>query len=166
MLVADHGEEFKEHGKGYHGHQLYQESIHVPLIMKVPGMEHRQIETRVAMVDIFPTLLDLTGISHPRDALQGVSLLRTTFDPDPEERPVFSMLADREKRPTYWVKGILKGRFKLMRDLTNQQDEFYDLESDPGEKDDLAGLGLLEHEELGQLLQAFLRNSEPDWKQY
>jgi arylsulfatase A-like enzyme len=166
ILVADHGEEFKEHGKGFHGHQLYQESIHVPLIMKIPGMEPRQIETRVAMVDIFPTLLDLTGISHPREALQGVSLLRTAFDPDPMERPVFSMLADREKRPTYRVKGILKGRYKLLRDLTNQRDEFYDLESDPGEQDDLADRGLLAHEELGQLLQTFLRNSEPDWKLY
>ncbi len=166
VVVADHGEEFKEHGKGFHGHQLYQESIHVPLILKVPGMEPRQIETRVGLVDLFPTLLDLTGITHPRDALQGVSLLRTAFDPDPQDRPVFSMLADREKRPTYRVKGVLKGRYKLLRDLTNQRDEFYDLKTDPREKNDLAADGLLEHEELGQLLQTFLRNSEPDWKQY
>ncbi len=166
IVVADHGEEFKEHGKGYHGHQLYQESIHVPLILRVPGMEPAQVDTRVALVDIFPTILDLTGIAHPRQSLQGVSLLRTAFDPDPEERPVFSMLADREKSPTYRVKGILKGRYKLLRDLTNKRDEFYDLQADPGEKNDLAERGLLEHEELGNLLQTFLRNSEADWKLY
>ena len=166
IVVADHGEEFKEHGKSFHGHQLYQESIHVPLIVRVPGMEPRQVETRVGLLDIFPTLLDLTGVSHPRDSLQGVSLLRTAFDPSPIKRPVFSMLADREKRPTFRVKAILKGRWKLLRDLTNQRDEFYDLQNDPREKEDLADLGLIEHEELGRLLQTFLRNSEPDWKQY
>ncbi len=166
VVVADHGEEFKEHGKGYHGHQLYQESIHVPLILRVPGAEPRRVAERVALVDLFPTLLDLTGLPHGREGLQGSSLLRTALAPPLEERPVFAMLADREKNPTYRVKAALKGRYKLLRDLTNQKVEFYDLDADPGEKHDLSGKGVLEQEELEGLLDTFLQNSRPGWKLY
>jgi arylsulfatase A-like enzyme len=167
VVVADHGEEFKEHGKGFHGHQIYQESIWVPLILKVPGMEPQEVESRVALVDLFPTLLDITGIDHPREQLQGVSLLRTAALPGRgEDRPVFSMLADRERKPTYRCKAILSGNHKLIRDLTNGVEEFYDLSADPGEKDDLAAHFLPEHEKLRRILRSFLKDSHPSWKMY
>jgi arylsulfatase A-like enzyme len=166
IVVADHGEEFKEHGKGYHGHQIYQESIHVPIILRVPGIDPMQVDTPVALVDLFPTLLDLTGILHPREGLQGTSLLRTAWAPAEEERPLFSMLADREKKPTYRNKVIRKGRYKLILDLGSQKEEFYDLLEDPGETVDLSGNAPLALEEMRELLKTFLQNSQPDWKLY
>lgn len=167
VIVSDHGEEFKDHGKGFHGHQIYQESIWVPLILKIPGMEPQRIESRVALVDLFPTLLDITGIVHPREQLQGVSLLRTAARPDRGgDRPVFSMLADRERRPTYRCKAVLAGSHKLIRDLTNGVEEFYDLGADPEEKRNLSNRRLPKHKELRRILKSFLKDSHPSWRMY
>ncbi len=76
VVVADHGEAFGEHGEWSHGLFLYDETIHVPLVIKLPatGSIHSLIETRVGLIDIAPTLLQKVGIVAPA-AMQGTSLL-------------------------------------------------------------------------------------------
>jgi choline-sulfatase len=76
VVVADHGEAFGEHGEWSHGLFLYDETIHVPLLIKLPvaGSPHPVIESRVGLVDIAPTLLREVGIAAPA-AMQGQSLL-------------------------------------------------------------------------------------------
>jgi choline-sulfatase len=74
VVVADHGEAFGEHGEWSHGLFLYDETIHVPLLIKLPASPHRQIDSRVGLVDIAPTLLQEVGIALPA-AMQGQSLL-------------------------------------------------------------------------------------------
>ena len=74
VIVADHGEAFGEHGEWSHGLFLYDETIHVPLLIKLPASPHRQIDSRVGLVDIAPTLLQQVGIALPA-AMQGQSLL-------------------------------------------------------------------------------------------
>ena len=62
VLTADHGEEFKEHGLIGHEKTLYEEVVHVPLIMLVPGhSEHKDIDQVVGLVDVTPTLIDMAG---------------------------------------------------------------------------------------------------------
>ena len=165
IVLADHGEEFKEHGKRFHGHQIYQESIHVPLLLKIPGVAGQTVNTRVALVDLFPTILDLTGIEWDRESLQGVSLLRTAaaageFD----TRPIFSMLADRRKRPTFRCKAVVSGDYKYIHDITSDLVEFYDLAKDPGEKNNLVLAGIPYMEKMQRMLDIFLQNADPSWK--
>jgi choline-sulfatase len=76
VVVADHGEAFGEHGEWSHGLFLYDETIHVPLLIKLPvaGSPHPVIESRVGLVDIAPTLLQEVGLAAP-EAMQGQSLL-------------------------------------------------------------------------------------------
>src|SRR5579864_1539060 len=76
VVVADHGEAFGEHGELSHGLFLYDDTLHVPLLIKVPGTQdrHRAIENRVGLVDIAPTLLQELGIAVA-PAMQGESLL-------------------------------------------------------------------------------------------
>jgi choline-sulfatase len=74
VVVADHGEAFGEHGEWSHGLFLYDETIHVPLLIKLGAAGHRQIDSRVGLVDIAPTLLQEVGIAAPA-AMQGQSLL-------------------------------------------------------------------------------------------
>jgi len=76
VVVADHGEAFGEHGERSHGLFLYDETLHVPLLIKLPGMAaaHPLIESRVGLVDIAPTVLQEAGIAAPA-AMQGKSLL-------------------------------------------------------------------------------------------
>jgi hypothetical protein len=71
-VVADHGEEFLEHGKIGHGHGLYEGLLSVPWILRVPGEEARRIEARVSLVDLFPTLLSAAGIRGLDRSLPGV----------------------------------------------------------------------------------------------
>ncbi len=73
LLVADHGEQFLERGAQGHGHHLYSEEIHVPLVLRAPGRAGA-VDAVVSTVDIFPTILELAGVSGTHTH-QGVSLL-------------------------------------------------------------------------------------------
>jgi arylsulfatase A-like enzyme len=75
-LMADHGEALGEHGEDTHGFFLYDETIHVPLVIKLPGgsAAGKRIENRVRLVDVMPTILQTAGIAIPKE-VQGESLL-------------------------------------------------------------------------------------------
>jgi len=75
-FLSDHGEEFHEHGRMWHGQSVYGEMMHVPLVVRWPGgLEGgRVIDEPVQLVDVLPTLLDLSGLERP-EAFQGQSLL-------------------------------------------------------------------------------------------
>jgi choline-sulfatase len=76
VVVADHGEAFGEHGELSHGLFLYDDTLHVPLLIKLPGARahHLLVGSRVGLVDIAPTLLQEVGIALP-PTIQGASLL-------------------------------------------------------------------------------------------
>jgi arylsulfatase A-like enzyme/Tfp pilus assembly protein PilF len=78
-VVADHGEAFGEHGERSHGFFLYDETLHVPLMIKLPGERAAglRIGTRVRLVDLAPTLLQEVKIEVPV-AMQGETLLHLT----------------------------------------------------------------------------------------
>ena len=87
VLVADHGEEFHEHGGWWHGLTLYEELIHVPLLVKWPA-GHRaapaRVDTPIArLIDVAPTLTALAGAEIP-SGMQGTDL--RTRDGDLSER--------------------------------------------------------------------------------
>src|SRR5205809_7413191 len=66
-VMADHGEAFGEHGEERHGMFLYDETIHVPLLVKFPGERSagKRIDGRVRLVDVAPTLLREAGVPVP-----------------------------------------------------------------------------------------------------
>ncbi len=78
VIIADHGEEFFDHGKVGHGHSLYEEMIHSPLIVRYPGMATAgaRVPHVVSMVDLVPSLLDIVDIPH-HGALEGISFVDT-----------------------------------------------------------------------------------------
>ena len=67
VVMADHGEEFLEHGQKRHGLQLFDEAIHVPLMIRFPGIVPAglRVATPVSLVDVAPTILDLVGAPPP-----------------------------------------------------------------------------------------------------
>jgi arylsulfatase A-like enzyme len=81
IFVSDHGEQFHEHGGMFHGHSIYNEEVHVPLIVKFPGGRYsgRQCSAAVSQVDILPTILDYLGIDMPA-GIDGISLLDLVED--------------------------------------------------------------------------------------
>ncbi len=74
-VMADHGEAFGEHGEKHHGIFLYDETIHVPLVFKLP-LQHTasKLNTRAGLVDVAPSILQALHLAIP-DAMQGQSLL-------------------------------------------------------------------------------------------
>jgi arylsulfatase A-like enzyme/Flp pilus assembly protein TadD len=66
-IAADHGEAFGEHGEERHGMFLYDETIHVPLLLKLPAdrLGGKRVEERVALAEVAPTLLEAAGIPAP-----------------------------------------------------------------------------------------------------
>jgi arylsulfatase A-like enzyme len=88
--TADHGEEFQEHGGFWHGRTLYQELLHVPFALRVPGLAPRRIAEPVSMIDLAPTLLDAVGAPVSR-GFRGRSLMPLLQGrPLPSPRPLIA----------------------------------------------------------------------------
>ena len=93
IVTADHGDEFFEHGSKGHRRTLYQEVVHVPLIMRIPGVAPgRVIDAPTSLVDIMPTILSLVGAQIP-PGVDGVSLLPALLGRGaPDEGSVYAEL--------------------------------------------------------------------------
>jgi arylsulfatase A-like enzyme len=100
-IVSDHGEEFGEHGHFQHGGDVYEEVLRVPFVIVGPGVPAgRRVTDLVSLVDAMPTLLDLAGVSPPRD-LDGTSLVATLRDGTPlPERTLFAEARARRR----WIR--------------------------------------------------------------
>lgn len=136
-LTSDHGEEFWEHGKHGHGRTLYQEVLHVPLIIRAPGaMPAGRSDPRVArLIDLAPTLLSLTATDLPT-GLAGRSLLDQA---GPEAPLVYSSIRmSRRDGQVREIESLRQGRWKLIHDLTAKSRELFDLDADPLEQKNLA----------------------------
>ncbi|MGH9464366.1 MAG: sulfatase-like hydrolase/transferase, partial [Thermoanaerobaculia bacterium] len=148
VLTSDHGEAFMEHGRQGHNTTLYDEMLHVPLLLRLPGGERpAAVDTdRVASsLDIVPTVLGVLGLPVPA-GLDGIDLLGAAPDP---RRP--RLLFHRTSAPKGAAYAVRAGRFKAISRPSHARQELYDLERDPGEAENLvlerpdlfAGLGLL-----------------------
>jgi arylsulfatase len=108
-VVADHGEEFGEHGKVGHGHGLWQNLLHVPWILFVPGRAAQRVDTPVSLVDLFPTLLAAAGVPAPATH-EGVDRLA-------DARTARPILAEH-KAPDRYFQSLRSGREKVQRRFT------------------------------------------------
>jgi arylsulfatase A-like enzyme len=121
ILTADHGEALFEHGYIGHNTQLFEESIRVPLMIRIPGTEPRRVDPVVELLDLGPTILELAGVGA--DGLGGRSL----FEAEPGRLAFSRTVWDK---PRYSARGE---RYKLIWDSRTDGRELYDLEQDPAE---------------------------------
>jgi arylsulfatase A-like enzyme len=169
LITADHGEEFFEHGEKGHKHNLYAESIHVPMLLKLPGPAGGRVDRRLAsQVDVLPTLLELAGVA-PDFPHQGRSLLEAN---PPARRAVFFDLLSTwyyrsaEGSPfdvTQRWRGVREGGQKLVWRERGPQPllrELFDVASDPRERANVASASEARVRELEALYQAQQRESE------
>jgi tetratricopeptide (TPR) repeat protein len=134
VVLGDHGEQLGEHGEQQHGFFVYDAAVQIPLIFSGPGIEPRVVSDQVRIVDVMPTVLDLTGIEIP-SGVQGTSL-RPALGGEPVE-----LLALSETwYPRYhfgWseLAAIRDGQFKF---ILAPRRELYDLTKDPKEEHNIA----------------------------
>jgi arylsulfatase A-like enzyme len=148
VLTSDHGEHLGEQHMLDHQYSVYQPLLHVPLVVRYPErLSAGRDPMPVVSFDLFPTLLELTGVDPPIGFdSRAVSLLRPqddrvrfAEDPAPARVPVTMVRQEHpEWDPTPWMRrlqALVDGRFKLIRGSDGRA-ELYDLESDPLETRD------------------------------
>ena len=137
ILTSDHGEEFWEHGNVNHGHSLYGELLHIPLIVSMPKgypVAGEREESVVRLIDVAPTVLDYLGIDPP-GFWEGKSLLPLVRGEEAGHRPAYagSLVYYQEQE------SVRLGRHKYIRTPQTGKEELYDLDTDPLETVNLAG---------------------------
>lgn len=146
VVTSDHGEEFGEHGKRFHGANLYQETLHVPALFFAPGRLPQGVRRRgpAAIVDLAPTILELGGIER-RAGLDGSSFvahLRDGTGVAPEaiyHETVTPVSYTYEGKDESWIPlsyGVTTWPYRLTRIRVPEgaRYQLFDLEADPGER--------------------------------
>ena len=164
-VMADHGEALGEHGEDTHGIFLYDETIRVPLMIKLPGeagkpaagkqSSGKRIETRVGLVDVLPTILEAVGVAVPQ-TVQGQSLLdmmRATPQPMPADRPAYAE-TDYPHRAYRWsaLRALRTGKYLYIQ---APRQELYDQSADPKAEHDLSAASAAVTSTLAGQLDAF-----------
>jgi arylsulfatase A-like enzyme len=136
LFLSSAGEALMDHGtilSSFHG-GLYEEGIHVPLMIRAPGVKPARIKAEVQLVDVLPTVLDLLGFAAPAGA-QGISLKPALLGTGtPAERPVFAQtLSLKDSAPYIGLRA-----YPLKLTLEGGRYTLYDLASDPREQADVS----------------------------
>lgn len=138
-VMSDHGESLGAHGESMHGIFLYDETIHVPLLFKLPGaaLAGRRVSARVRLVDFAPTLLSMLSLPLP-PTFQGQSLV-PLMKPSPkpaEDLPAYAE-TDYPHRAFGWssMRAMRTGKYLFIR---APRRELYDQTRDEGARNNLA----------------------------
>jgi hypothetical protein len=136
VVFGDHGEAWGEHKRYFHGQDLTEEQLRVPLLISVPGQKAGVVHDEVGLLDLGPTLVDLVG-AKPMPSFQGRSLLPLVHGQPLPARPVFSELLPSTATPSHEVSMIDQG-MKLVHKISERRWELFDLKSDPRQQKNLA----------------------------
>lgn len=131
VFSSDHGEGFNEHDYVFHPDGvMYDELVHIPLLVKGPRFEAQTVDTPVSNVDIVPTLLAAAGAPVP-EACVGSDLHNLVANP-PEQRFVFT----EGYTEVDGTAMVTSGEYKLIRNLSDEELTLYDRHRDPDERQD------------------------------
>jgi arylsulfatase A-like enzyme len=151
VLAADHGEEFLEHGDVKHCRNLFDTSLRVPLLVRIPGVAAKTVARPVQNLDLVPTILDYLGIDAPGVRFEGRSLRAEIAGKGAGEIQ-------------YGLQGTLRsasdGRFKLIQNLAGGPPVLFDLKTDPGETKNVLAAERRPFATLRGALAAWLARSE------
>ena len=150
IVLSDHGEELNEHGGWLHDQSVYEELIHVPLIIRFPHGQRggQRVGSLVSLLDVLPTIFDFLGEpGHSRGA-RGRSLMPLIRGDEPAEEDDFQIISMRINtkkyyRPAKELRGdinlvVRHGDWKGIWNVEPKTLELYNLASDPGEQKDVS----------------------------
>ena len=136
VVTSDHGEEIFERGQFDHGDTLHEEVTHVPLVLAGGGLPRgKLVETRVSLVDLSATLLDLAGLGTEFGLGRS---LRETWDGSATPSPARLAFAEAIDFHGRKLSAVWRGNLKYLRRGEGVDQELYDLRRDPGEEHNLA----------------------------
>ncbi|MBN2375455.1 MAG: sulfatase [Sedimentisphaerales bacterium] len=163
IITADHGESMGGHDIYFDHHGLYEPQVRVPLIMSHGNLPKGKVyDEMVQHFDIFPTILDMAGINREAMEIDGESLLKLVRGEDWGRRFVYAEEHCGQKK-----RMIRDEKFKFIMSLDDEKcayceryhskgDEFYDLEADPDEENNI--ISDPGHEKYKEHLEEFIHN--------
>jgi choline-sulfatase len=154
VVASDHGQSLGAHGEETHGIFLYDETVHVPLLLKLPRNQSagKRVTGRVRLVDVAPTILEIAGVPIPSQ-MQGQSLLRIAKAN--ADQPVYS-ISNFPQQAFGWsvLESWRAGKYLYIK---APRSELYDLAADPGATRNLAQTAKATLETIASQLDAFDR---------
>lgn len=158
VVLADHGEEFFEHGGKGHQQTLFEEVVRIPLIFHWPGRlpAGATVADLVRILDVFPTLLELVGAS-PGEPVAGRSLVPLLRGGELPEQPALLELRAHPERP---LAALRSARGKLVLGRWPATPAYYDLAADPGEQRPFNGKPELERAGLRDFKRRLARSAD------
>ena len=144
VLLSDHGEGLGDHGEDEHGVFLYREAIQVPLLVKLPStkggekppLAGSRVATPVQLLDVLPTIATTVGVPGFFPAPGTLSLVRLAAgEPAPPRRLLAETFFPRIRFGWSELRSLTDGKWHY---IEAPRPEFYDLETDPGERKNAA----------------------------
>ena len=149
VITSDHGEQFGPTGRGWHGDDLSQANVHIPLLIKMPGQTNGEVLGRTGqLADVVPTILGALELPIPEEFFGSVlgersrAVIAESYLASGKGRAPVSSVSSfvsldvlDEKLPTQWA--LFDGPWKLVRDASGRR-RLYDLDADPDESSDLS----------------------------
>lgn len=131
VITSDHGEAFGEHGYLWHERGVYDELLHIPLLVRLPGGgKSQEIDALTQTIDVLPTMLDLLRVPYPSASVQGASLLPVMAG---SEAPVHDhIIARADGDPASYLVRSDDWAFMLWGNGTWRA--LYDLQHDPEQR--------------------------------
>ena len=154
-LASDHGESLGEHGEKTHGFFIYNATLHVALIVRIPGDPPRVVQQGVSLIDVMPTILQALGITRPA-SVQGQSLLslmlgHSSGDASGQYSENYAPLIH------FGWNRLLGFEWHGMQYIDTTRPELYNLKTDPHELHNLYKTHQALAHEMNQRLQDLIR---------
>lgn len=163
-LTSDHGEEFLEHGEGFHNAKLYNELLQIPLLIKIPNEKNQTIERKVSQIDLSPTLCELAGIASPS------SFKGKNFFTNCRELIFHQSGLGRKGKMNGWIEietlqeckfACQSDNWKYILDYREKKEELYNLYRDPKEQENLLKAEPKILSKMRQVIEEFKKENPP-----
>lgn len=165
IITADHGQQFMEHGRIGHGLDLYEELIHVPLLILGPDINETKVKEVVSLIDLAPTILDILGI-EPSKSFKGKSVKPLLHGKKIIASPAISEEGRTEhKRPSLDRLDFSNKKVSLRTNTwkyiynEHKKHELYNLVDDKCEKNNLTDSEKIIANDMNERILIHIRNS-------
>jgi len=160
-LTADHGDEFFEHNGLSHTSKLYNELLHVPLVIKFPKSKIKKVlDQKISLISLAPTICDIVEI--PKASFKGNNLF------EDGDAPIFHQTASGIRATNLLVQDLGQckiacqhGKWKYIIDYGIQREELYNLDGDLKEQYDLSRFEKETIYQMRKIVQEFLKQNSP-----
>ncbi|MGA8185336.1 MAG: sulfatase-like hydrolase/transferase [Terriglobia bacterium] len=159
VLASDHGESLGEHGEKTHGFFIYNATLHVALIVRVPGDPPRVVQQGVSLVDVMSTVLQALKVTRPA-SVQGQSLLSLMLG-HPSGRDSGQYAENYAPLIHFGWNRLLGLEWRGMQYIETTRPELYDLKADPHELHNLFSTHQALAHEMNERLQDLIRRYTP-----